>query len=522
MHSVRLLLETTKYDRQVIEKRFRALSHIHNVLVKKAKKSLITLRHNKEYQQVLAEYKGLVKLSRSLKAQEKELEKADSDRKEELSLMLKDIRSSLSLTEPSLQAYGKVCGKRYSKCLSSLQVQKEASRVWKGISKVLYSTGKDIHFKKQDSFTTIGGKSNTNGVKFNKESMSIDWLGLNINCKFPKKLGSAEYLLHSLEGNISYCDIKRMMFPNGWHYYVIVYVQSPAPCKHAPQKLPNVAGLDLGVSTFAAVSDNTVRLQELAPETAAYNRKINNLLWHMELSRRKSNPDNYNPDGTIKKLLKNSTGKKAKRVWTYSKSYLKKRNKLRSLYRAKSAYIKNSHERMCNELLDDAVNYITEQMSFSSLQRRAKKTERVKENSKIKKKDGCECNIFKYKKKKRFGRSLNNRSPALFLTILQRKCEQCGGKVSKVDTHKFKASQYDHVSDTYTKITLSTRSKIVGKSEVQRDLYSAFLLKNSNSELTSADRDKCIKTFDSFVKRQNALISEMRDKGISMKQCFGF
>ena len=34
MHTVRLLLSTTEYDKQVLEKRFRAVSHIHNVLVK--------------------------------------------------------------------------------------------------------------------------------------------------------------------------------------------------------------------------------------------------------------------------------------------------------------------------------------------------------------------------------------------------------------------------------------------------------------------------------------------------------
>ena len=50
MHTVRLLLSTTEYDKQVLEKRFRAVSHIHNVLVKHARKCLKRLSCDKEYQ----------------------------------------------------------------------------------------------------------------------------------------------------------------------------------------------------------------------------------------------------------------------------------------------------------------------------------------------------------------------------------------------------------------------------------------------------------------------------------------
>ena len=58
--------------------------------------------------------------------------------------------------------------------------------------------------------------------------------------------------------------------------------------------------------------------------------------------------------------------------------------------------------------------------------------------------------------------------------------------------------------------------------KVQRDLYSAFLLRNSNKELNKPDRAKCICEFDRFLKLQNCLLTEMKENGISMKQCFGF
>ena len=55
-----------------------------------------------------------------------------------------DIIRSYDLSEYSFQAYIKVCAKQFRKCLSSQQVQKEATRVWHGVEDVLYGNGKEI------------------------------------------------------------------------------------------------------------------------------------------------------------------------------------------------------------------------------------------------------------------------------------------------------------------------------------------------------------------------------------------
>lgn len=92
----------------------------------------------------------------------------------------------------------------------------------------------------------------------------------------------------------------------------------------------------------------------------------------------------------------------------------------------------------------------------------------------------------------------------------------------KVQTKDFKASQYDHVEDNYKKAELKDRSKYVGGYKVQRDLYSAYLLKNSNTKFDKPDREKCIYGFENFLKLQNNLICEMKKNNITRKQCFGF
>jgi len=499
MHTVRLLLETTSSDEVEINKRFYALYKIHNIIVKRAIKLMTRLEHNQTYKALLNEYN--------------KLRKEDNKRRKELAHEMNEIRKEIGLSEYGLQSYAKVAGKKVAKLLSSQQVQKEATRVYKGVEKILFSNGKKLHYRKWKEIATISGKNNTNGVKFNKETLCIDWLGLKINCKISKKEKTRQYIYNALKDDISYCEIKREMFNNGYHYYVIVYLKGDSP-----NKLKNVnsatMGIDLGTSTIACVSDNYLVLKELAPKAKEYNTQINKLLQKMDRSRRLANANKYHEDGTINKSNKDK--------WIYTNTYQKNANKLATLYRKKAAYIKQSHEILCNELTKQASTFIVETMNFKGLQKRSKDNEISTKASVIKQRDGSTKTIYKYQRKKRFGRSLNNRAPAMLITILERKCKLSGGYVLKVNTNTYRASQYNHLSDTYVKTSLKERNKHIGDYEVQRDLYSAFLLMNSNKQLDCCDREKCLNSFESFMKAHDELINEMKLNNISMKQCFGF
>jgi len=375
----------------------------------------------------------------------------------------------------------------------------------------MFSNGKTVHFKKYEQFKTISGKSNESGAIFNLETLTVKWNGLVLKCKAPDKNNS--YAWEALKGQIKYCDIERKMFPNGWHYYASIVISG-----NPPKKLKNTGtktmGLDLGVSTIAAVTDDTAFLEELAPDKEKYNKAISEIQKAMDRSKRISNPDKFNDDGTVKKG--------SKKKWIYSNRYQKNKRRLKYIYRKKSAYIKQFHEILANRLIAESLYIITEDMNFAALKKKAKKTERSTKAVKVKSKAGIVKLVRKFKRKKRFGKSISNRCPSKFLSILERKCILYGGMVVKVNTIKFKASQYDHSDDTYIKVRLIDRDKKVGEYKVQRDLYSAYLLKNSNTELTKPNRKECIDGFEKFVQIQNALISELNSKGVSMKQCFGF
>ena len=112
-------------------------------------------------------------------------------------------------------------------------------------------------------------------------------------------------------------------------------------------------------------------------------------------------------------------------------------------------------------------------------------------------------------------------APVRFLSTLNRKLRSVGKEITFVDTWKYRASQYDHVADTYTPVTLNTRWKFIGGYKVRCDLYSAFLLMNTASA-TAADRELCIRTFDVFMESHNLCIAFLTDSGVHKPAVFGF
>ena len=140
---------------------------------------------------------------------------------------------------------------------------------------------------------------------------------------------------------------------------------------------------------------------------------------------------------------------------------------------------------MANHILSLGKEIYVEEMNFKGLQGRAKETKKDKNG--------------RFARKKRFGKSIANRAPAMFIAILEQKSRSAGGELYKVNTRTFKASQFDHTSGEYKKKTLGQRwNHLKNGDKIQRDLYSAFLLMNSAPSLAETDVDRCIKTYPKF------------------------
>lgn len=177
------------------------------------------------------------------------------------------------------------------------------------------------------------------------------------------------------------------------------------------------------------------------------------------------------------------------------------------MQRKRSDTLRQWQEAYADLLLEEGNEVYVEDMNFKGLQKRSKKTEKNKKG--------------KYKRKKRFGKSIGTRAPSQFLAILERKLCYTGGIYHEVNTRTFKASQYDHTSDTCRRKKLSRRYNTINGEWIQRDLYSAFLIMNSDDTLEHADRDKCLQNYPQFKNMHNQCITEILQSGKHIPFSFG-
>lgn len=224
-------------------------------------------------------------------------------------------------------------------------------------------------------------------------------------------------------------------------------------------------GLDIGTQTIAICSNREVKIFELVDRVQNMEEEKRKLLMQMDRSRRCTNADNYNADGTIKK-------QGSKQVfWYKSKRYIKLQNRLKEFYRKQADIRKYQHECFANYIVSLGNRVYVETMNFKGLQKRSTKTEKKDKNQ--------------LKKKKRFGKSIANKAPSMLLTIIDRKLSYNKNRLIEIDTCTAKASQFNHIDQSYKKKKLSQRWNDFDGRKVQRDLYSAFLIMNIKEDLKS-------------------------------------
>lgn len=246
-------------------------------------------------------------------------------------------------------------------------------------------------------------------------------------------------------------------------------------------------GIDIGTSTIAVVSNNTVFLEPLIQQEKTFKaqaKEIRLLQRKLDRSRRATNPLKFHPNGTINQ--QNNT------AWQYSHRYQKTMNKLKARHRTSAIFRKESHEKLANRILLCGDTIKVEIMSFQGLARRAKET---KMNEKTN----------EFQKKKRFGQSILNFAPAMLLAIVDRKLQYFDKSLLKINTFKVRASQYNHVTQTYTKKKLNERWNFINGKRVQRDLYSAFLIQHVQDDLGTINQSACEANYASFLEKHDQL-----------------
>jgi hypothetical protein len=464
-----LPLQTTISDSSALDKYFELSRRYYNAILGKLLKRYYLMIQSKKYIQICKMPKG------------KERNKLFEQISEEFGLKgtaINKLITSLRVNE--------------FKDLGSHITIKLELRAMQVIDKLKFGQADKVNFIRKGEMYSFESSDNKQGIRFRDNIVIFNKLKIPLIIK-----NSDIYAQMALQNRVKYCRIKREIIKGKTKYYVQLVMEGIPPIKIDRQTgeikhyiNEGTVGIDIGTQTIAYSSQNEVKLLELAPEINNIEKEKRVLQRKLDRSRRSTNSNKFNDNGTI--------NTKDKSKWIKSNHYIKTQNELLELQRKQKEIRKQSHIKLANHILSLGNNIKVETMNYKGLQKRAK-------NTTINKKTG------RINKKKRFGKSLANKAPSMFLTILNNKLKWIDKELKKIDTWNVKASQYNHIEDMFIKKELSERWNVFDGFSIQRDLYSSFLIMNVDGDLSSINKELCFERFDRFKELHDIEIDILRN-----------
>ena len=544
IHTLEVELRVNQEQKKLLIDTSEQMRQLSNVLIGTFKKNYEQMIRTKRYKKTMNKYFEITekiskinnkidntddkKLLKELKNNKKLLE----DDKKLISNQLEDIRIDFNIFKSYYTKKAEFLYKNIFTNLNSILALKVVDRCWLQFEKLMFkSKTKKIKFKKYGFLPSLEGKQaercivlkqNVNGLYINTLGESFE-LKIKNNDIYTKNLLELIKIYINDSENIENINIDRVKngqkpldtyriifnrivikrIRNKFRFYVQILYEGRPWKLDKNGNLKNKQGtgrigIDYGTSTIAVVSESKVIYKNLAEEAnnlKHLERQLKILQRKMDRSRRSTNPDCFNSDGTYKKGTK---------IKVKSRNYKKILKQFREINRKLSCIKKYEIGRDANIIRSLGDQIYGEHMNFQGLAKRSKNTT-------------INQNTGKINKKKRFGKSISNRCPGLMVSTLKNKF---GNGYHEVNTWEFKASQYNHITNTCIKKKLSQRIQELDYNgetiTIQRDLYSAFLLMNSNNTLDKPDLNLCNITFENFIVNHTICINNLKANNIKV------
>ncbi len=478
-------LETEPWQEDILNKRINMCHRIYNQCVKKSKSAYAEMAKTKEFRAIKQELKEI--------REEKADKKKKTPREKELYTRLNAIYKENGFTEYGMQDLARIQSRDagYKKNIDSVTASKVGKRLWTAWNRFLFGDGQEVHFSHYYDFNSVEGAYNKTGIRLLKTT-SANWKGERwaiVWNKISIPVGIREdnmYEQEAMRNEIAYNRIIRKVSNGKVRFYVQTIFHGIPPRKRDKKTGEFVhnlghgrVGLYITLTNITAVTDDGVKKFPLADEVQPIEEKIAELQRKMERSRRSTNPDNYNPDGTIKKQ-----GNK-KVTWVRSNHYEEMRLELKSLQTKQARVRKHCHERLANVILSLGDDFVINQQNFKDFSKRKEETEMKEDGS--------------YMSKKRFGKVIANRAPAEFVQILDQKLGYHELILHKVKVDELGINKLNHETGELEERDNKCRTLEIGGRTVDKQTYMAFLLQNLASDYTVVDTELCAAKFDSFV-----------------------
>ena len=424
---VELPLVTNSEQKHILNSRFEAGRQAYNACLGEALKRRDQMLRSKMYRSALA-----------MPHKTKEETKARSD-------AFKEAREKYGFTEYSMHDYvGEIRDSWIGEHIDSLTAQKVATRAFNAVNKTVVGDAKRVRFKRYGELDSLEGKNNDSGIRWRDNK--VIWNGLKLDAIIDIK---DPVIAHGLSCPVKYVRIVRRIIRGKTRYYVQLICEGKPYRKEKNKVIKGKIGLDVGPSTAAEVGNAEANLHLFCRELDDIQKEIRVLQRKMDRQRRAKNPDNYNPDGTVKK---------GKLRWKNSKRYLKTKAKFAELNRRQAAHRKSLHGKLINDILRRGNEIYLEKISYKAWQMI-------------------------------FGKSVNYRAPGMFVSVLKRKAEAAGGSLNEFPTVGTALSQMCHCGRKEKKKLSERWHECECGVSAQRDLYSAFLARHVK---TDSDGKYCL------------------------------
>ena len=463
---VSVKLHLPKQIENHLEKSFRISNSVYNEGISFGLKRFEALKRNPYYQELL-EARRLAKAGIDKLKKAKKKTKGLVQQVKLYDKALFELRKAYGLTEFELQKYlNKQRRKDDSpyQQLSTNEIQVIATQVYKTLEKVLFYKIKPhkVRFRsKYDLNVSYRNKTNKQATRLTPSNKKGIAYRLYIHKKstfvdIPVKAFNNYQQMSLLRSEkIKYVQIIRKTIRGKKVYFLQIVCQGTPPSKIT--KGDGVVGIDPGISTVAFASQKEVALVDLVPTTIVQREKLlKRLDQAIVRSRRVNNLECYNENGTIKK------GARFKRP---SNRQMRLRNRRHKVYRSLSEERTKLQGQLINRIVSQASSIKIEELHIKGLQKRSRD---IRINPKTNRPFS----------KKRFGKAIFRAAPSAFKTALETRALQLGIDFEIISPKNVKPSQYNHITQTFEKKSLSARIYDLSNNykDVQRDLYSAFLI----------------------------------------------
>lgn len=377
-----LPLKTEVYQEHILEKSFRLGEHLYNNFLNFEKKKFYEMTKRKDYRDAQNLIKELTIQINSLdefKESKQLIQELRKQRKEQYDIIY-NIKKMFDWSEFGFINDMKKYRQYYKANLNSTICDNLSGRCFKAFEKMESELIKDqyrndedkvnpcVHYKRKDSLRCLTAKKNSTGIRFSLDEGNrigtVKWQGLVFSIDLSK---CTLYEWQALQSDICYCAVKREKIKGKWKYYIQITLKGHVPDKFDKQTGELKRQLGKGnvglyfTSTSLTVStENGVKTYPL--EIKNHEEKKTELLQKMDTSRRATNPDNYNEDGTSKE-------KSEIKGWHFSKAYKKYRAELYEIFRKECEEKKLLQEILANEVIASGDVFNCNKIDFKFLQR---------------------------------------------------------------------------------------------------------------------------------------------------------